>query len=202
MLTYRVEVPVIDGVDGRVPDLEIGSRYLVVRDLGDRMIVDVVTPPGERNAVLTASRIVVNEKLADVNTAEISDEDAAALADLFPVLRADISVTAGEVYRWDGTLVQARQAATVESWWLDLDTLPESIFRVYRTAPPDPDLPPPDWDPAIAGQGGYPEFWDGTTNPVIVSHAGKTWLNTHGDNNVWEPGAVGVHDSIWAEVIE
>jgi chitodextrinase len=36
---------------------------------------------------------------------------------------------------------------------------------------------------------------------VQVTHDGKTWLSVV-DNNVWEPGAAGVFDSIWREVVE
>ena len=35
---------------------------------------------------------------------------------------------------------------------------------------------------------------------VQVTHGGKTWLSMV-DNNVWEPGAAGVYDSIWKELI-
>ena len=34
---------------------------------------------------------------------------------------------------------------------------------------------------------------------VQVTHGGKTWISMV-DNNVWEPGAAGVYESIWKEV--
>ena len=33
-----------------------------------------------------------------------------------------------------------------------------------------------------------------------VTHNGKKWTST-ADNNVWEPGAAGVYESIWKGVI-
>ena len=35
---------------------------------------------------------------------------------------------------------------------------------------------------------------------VQVTHGGRTWLSMV-YNNVWEPGAAGVYDSIWKEAI-
>lgn len=39
---------------------------------------------------------------------------------------------------------------------------------------------------------GGPMIW-------LMTHRGKTWLSMVPDN-VWEPGAAGVYDSIWKEV--
>ena len=36
-------------------------------------------------------------------------------------------------------------------------------------------------------------------NGVEVAHKGGIWLSGV-DNNIWEPGAVGVHENIWKRV--
>lgn len=51
------------------------------------------------------------------------------------------------------------------------------------------------------------EPWDGITRPLPyqkgskVTHKGKTWISGV-DNNIWEPGGIGVLFNIWAEVKE
>ena len=46
-------------------------------------------------------------------------------------------------------------------------------------------------DPWVQPAGGHDAYAAG----AIVTHNGKTWENTHGDGNVWEPGVFG-----WAEI--
>jgi hypothetical protein len=52
-----------------------------------------------------------------------------------------------------------------------------------------------------------PEQWvqptgahDAYQADAIVMHSGSVWRNTHGNGNVWEPGAAGIGSNIW-EVI-
>ena len=54
----------------------------------------------------------------------------------------------------------------------------------------------------------YPkwEAWDGVPpcpwqNGSKCAHKEKRWLS-HVDNNIWEPGAEGVHENIWEDVNE
>lgn len=55
----------------------------------------------------------------------------------------------------------------------------------------------------------HPEWhaWDGVTSPCPwnkgkkCTHNGRKW-ESQVDNNVWEPGAQGVHDTIWKEIVE
>lgn len=54
----------------------------------------------------------------------------------------------------------------------------------------------------------YPAWyrWDGIglspwNNGSKCNHNGKKWVS-HVDNNIWEPGAEGVHETIWEEIEE
>lgn len=54
----------------------------------------------------------------------------------------------------------------------------------------------------------FPEWyrWDGIGNSPWqkgskCTHNGKKW-ESQVDNNIWEPGAPGVHETVWKEVIE
>ena len=58
------------------------------------------------------------------------------------------------------------------------------------------------------GTGGYPAWqpWDGVSAGYklgdIVTHGGKVWENMlSGMTNVWEPGAPGVDERYWREVV-
>ena len=54
---------------------------------------------------------------------------------------------------------------------------------------------------------GYPawEPWDGVSNRyqkgAIVTHIDKIWESTYEGQNVWEPGAPGIDERYWKEVI-
>ena len=54
----------------------------------------------------------------------------------------------------------------------------------------------------INAPGEIPAWVQGSyAKDVKVTHKSKAWLSMV-DNNVWEPGAAGVYDSIWREVVE
>lgn len=56
------------------------------------------------------------------------------------------------------------------------------------------DAPPgmtPTWFQPTGSADAYPAVDDETGEPTIVEHNGQTWVNTHGDGNVWEPGEFG-----------
>ena len=53
----------------------------------------------------------------------------------------------------------------------------------------------------INASGEIPAWVQGSyAKDVQVTHGGKTWISMV-DNNVWEPGAAGVYDNIWKEVV-
>lgn len=56
------------------------------------------------------------------------------------------------------------------------------------------DAPPgavPTWFQPTGSADAYPAIDEETGAQTIVTHNGQTWVNTHGDGNVWEPGAFG-----------
>lgn len=48
--------------------------------------------------------------------------------------------------------------------------------------------------------------WDGVSQDyqegAIVQHGGKIWQSTYAGQNVWGPGAVGIDERYWAEVVQ
>lgn len=61
----------------------------------------------------------------------LSDEDAQTVAPLFDELKAGMSVKAGDVYSWDGTLIEVLQAHTTQDDWSPTKT--PALYRVFRT---------------------------------------------------------------------
>jgi len=77
--------------------------------------------------VKQAARLVVLPKLA---ADEIDDDDAPLFAGLFPSWSVGVAVAVGEVYRWDGTLVEVIQAHATQADWTP-DLVP-ALFKVHR----------------------------------------------------------------------
>ena len=79
-------------------------------------------------ALPVAARLAVVDKVrADV----LTDDEVSTVAALFPALVAGLDVQAGEVYQWDGTLVEVIQPHTTQQGWID--TMNPSLFKVHRT---------------------------------------------------------------------
>lgn len=83
----------------------------------------------------------------------------------------------------------------------------EGLYRVKQSHTPQAHQPPSVHTAALYTRvqepGAGPEPWvqgQSYAKGVEVSHKGGTWLSGV-DNNVWEPGSVGVYDSIWKRVI-
>jgi hypothetical protein len=92
-------------------------------------IVEVVYYPSEEESLIAAARLVVLPMLA---ADELKDESAEQFAGLFPDWEPGLAVNAGEVYRWDGTLVEVIQGHTTQSDWTP-DVVP-ALFKIHRTA--------------------------------------------------------------------
>jgi len=73
--------------------------------------------------------------------------------------------------RWQNTL-------TVPNVW---------AFDVIGWVNLDADEPGDDPQPWVQPTGAHDAYPAG----AVVTHNGQTWVNTHGDGNVWEPGAFG-----------
>ena len=136
--------------------------------------VAAALPSREESAAL-AARLSVADK---VRAGELDDETVAGLVSIFPDLTAGLTVATGEVYAWDGTLVEAIQPHTVEAWWLDLASLPPSLYKTHRT---DDGTGPIEWQPGISVTTDDQVWYDGVLYDVTQAHTTQTG---------WEPPAV------------
>ena len=127
---------------------------------------------------------VAAEKDAVIHTVlgALNDDQALQFTDLYPMWMEGMALKANDRIQHEGGLYRVQQAHTAQSDWTP-DTAPSLFSRI--NAPGEI----PAW---VAGQS--------YAKDVQVTHDGKTWLSVV-DNNVWEPGADGVFDNIWKEVI-
>jgi hypothetical protein len=129
-------------------------------------------------AITLSSRIVITEKVL----AEALDDDTIAkISVLFPLWKAGLTVSVGDVYQWDGTLVECIQAHTTQEDWTP-DVTP-SLWKIHRSATDEP-------QPWVQPAGAHDAYQIGDK----VTHNGSTWESTAADN-VWEPGVYG-----WVEI--
>ena len=124
-------------------------------------------------------KIVLQEKLDSI-AAALPDEIAVEHVDLYPVWMEGMALGIGDRVQHNGGLYRVQQAHTAEH--------PPSV----NTAALYTRIQPTDAVEAWAQGQSY-------DSGVQVTHNGKTWLSMV-DNNVWEPGAAGVYESIWKEV--
>jgi hypothetical protein len=69
------------------------------------------------------------------------------------------------------------------------DNLYVDEFGIVREGDPDPTIPP-NWMQPTGAQDAYPAN-NVRGEQTRVTHNGATWLNTHGNGNIWEPGVFG-----------
>lgn len=129
-------------------------------------------PTAEESAKIAARLIVLPKIAAD----ELDDDQLAALTGLFPSWDEGSTVNAGEVYRWDGTLVEVVQPHTTQADWTP-DTVP-ALFKVHRTAG--------SVSPWVQPTGAHDTYGLGDR----VTHNGQTWVSTNAANS-WKPGVFG-----------
>lgn len=80
----------------------------------------------------------------------------------------------------------------------------DGLFKVQQEHTPQAHQPPGVHTAALYSRitADAPEPWvsgQSYAKDAKVTHGGKTWISMV-DNNVWEPGAAGVYESIWKEV--
>jgi len=144
-----------------------GNGNLISED-----VVEVIEYPTPEESLVAAARLVVLPKIA---ADELKDEAAEVFAGLFPDWEPGIAVKVGEVYRWDGTLVQVIQGHTTQADWAP-DVVP-ALFKIHRTAT---DTPQP-WVQPAGGDDAY-NIGD------KVTFEGSTYESTI-NANVWSPTA-------------
>ena len=124
--------------------------------------------------------IILQDKLDAIATA-LPDDIAVEYPDLYPVWMEGMALGIGDRVQHEGGLYRVQQAHTAEH--------PPSVHTaaLYTRINVPGEIPA--W---VTGQS--------YAKDVQVTHGGKTWISMV-DNNVWEPGAAGVYDSVWKEVI-
>ena len=125
-------------------------------------------------------KIVLQEKLDSI-AAALPDDIAVEHVDLYPVWMEGMALKANDRIQHDGGLYRVQQAHTAEH--------PPSVNTAALYT-------------RIQSPGAVQAWVTGQSyaKDVQVTHGGKTWISMV-DNNVWEPGAAGVYDNIWKEVI-
>ncbi len=124
-------------------------------------------------------KIVLKEKLDSI-AAALPDEIAVEHVDLYPTWTAGMALGIGDRVQHDGGLYRVQQAHTAEH--------PPSVntAALYTRINAPDEIPY--WTPGS---------WE---KDAKVKHNSKIWLSGV-DNNTWEPGADGVFDNIWKEVV-
>ncbi len=120
------------------------------------------------------------DKLDEIAQA-LPDDIAVEYPDLYPVWMEGMTLGIGDRVQHSGGLYRVQQTHTAQSDWTP-DTAQSLFSRINA----------PGEIPAWV-QGSY-------AKDTQVTHGGKTWISMV-DNSVWEPGAAGVYESIWKEVI-
>lgn len=117
-----------------------------------------------------AARATVNE-----SREKVQDIWGLQHIDCYPEWRADISVTVGERYRYDGTLYKCIQAHTTQTGWT-----PDKTPALWAVVSLD------EWPEWVQPTGAQDAYNKGDK----VSHNSKHWTSDV-DANVWEPGIYG-----------
>ena len=149
-------------------------------DLTAENVVEV-TPDGSRStrplspldrSLALAARMAAADK---VRADALDDAGVVAVAPLFPDWQPGLAVKVGEVYAWDGTLVEVIQAHVTQADWEP--NLVPALFKIHRT---DDGSGPIPWQPGISVVAGEQVTYDGVTYDVVQSHTTQTG---------WEPPA-------------
>ena len=147
---------------------------------------DFAKQQAEQDALPVAARLAV---VGRVTADELSESEVASVAPLFPAWQPGLTVEVGDVYSYDGTLVECLQAHTNHDPTHTPDTTP-ALWKVHRT---NPGTDYPVWvQPDSTNP--YNATWDDGTSPVVVRYPdarGDLYVNTHGDGNIWSPADYG-----------
>ena len=143
-------------------------------------------PPSREESSALAARLSVVDK---VRADELDEDTVAGLVSIFPDWQPGLTVEVGDVYSYDGTLVECLQAHTNHDPTHTPDTTP-ALWKVHRT---NPGTDYPVWvQPDSTNP--YNATWDDGTSPVVVRYPdarGDLYVNTHGDGNIWSPADYG-----------
>lgn len=113
-----------------------------------------------------------------------TDEQALAAPAIYPSWKEEVEYALGDRVLYGGILYKVITAHISQATWAP--DVSASLFA--KVLIPDADVIPA-WE--------QPDSTNAYMTGDKVTHDGKTWVSTV-DNNVWEPGVVGV----WEEVTE
>ena len=136
-------------------------------------IVEVIEYATPEESAIIAARLVVLPKLT---AEELTDEQVEQFTGLFPSWTVGDTVKAGEVYRWDGTLVEVVQTHKTQADWTP-DVVP-ALFKVHRAVG------------SVAAWVQPTGAHDAYALGERVAFKGQTWESTNAAN-VWQPGVFG-----------
>ena len=152
-------------------------------------IAAIPPPPPDPLVVTQKAATVMFRALAQTDV--ITADDVLDNASMFPLWIDGIGQRAepGSYWRHADKLyrVNAGQGHTIQADWP-----PDQAASLFSLAA-NPVEEWPDW---IQPTGAHNAYAVGDK----VTHSGKTWISMV-DNNAWEPGAAGIDDTIWREVI-
>ena len=131
--------------------------------------VEVPDEPTVEDALRLAARIAA---AAQVRSG-LSDDEVKRLAPLYPPWRVGLDVSVGEIYAWDGTLVECRQAHTTQADWTP-DAAP-ALWKIHRTAPASG---PERWQAGASYAVGDEVEYQGTMYRCLQAHTSQAG---------WEP---------------
>lgn len=151
------------------PDVPDGVRSRVVEWHDDGTVTVEVDPGYQAASTALAARISVVDK---VRAGELDDATIAGLVGIFPPWTPDLDVTTGEVYTYDGTLVEALQTHTTQNDWTPPAT--PALWKIHRTDNGDVPLA---WMPGLALTTDDQVTYDGVTYNVVQAHTTQAgWL--------------------------
>lgn len=160
-----------------LPDAVIGATW----DGANFTAPIPVSPPPPGPMPLTSEQsqavafIAQNVVLNQLTAGTFDFSHLAKVVYIFPEWQVGIEVAIGDVYTYNGEIVQCLQAHTTQADWTP-DVTP-ALWKTYR-------------DSSVIAEWVQPD----STNPYRmgdkVTHNGKTWQSTN-DANVWEPGTTG-----------
>lgn len=133
-----------------------------------RTRLDAAITAGEASEA--TRRVLVDAIIApQVRAGDLTDAEVEARAAVFPPWEAGVKVAVGDLFRWDGTVVEVVQAHTTQSDWTP-DKTP-ALWRVYRT----PAMTA--WQPGIAVKVGETFTFEGASWQVVQAHTTQSaWV--------------------------
>ena len=171
-------------LDAGTYTLEVDGAEVESRPLTPEEVIQYSPPPPtpeelEAQALRVAARVAVVDK---VRAEDLTDAEVASIAPIFPPWEPDIAVTVGEVYQWDGTLVEVIQGHVTQADW-EPDQVP-ALFKIHRT---DSGGGPIQWQPGIAVEVDEIVTYEGTSYRVIQAHTTQAGWTPPAVPSLFEP---------------